>query len=513
MQLLSQRRLGGLLPVRAGRIGAVVRPRPMLQLGLGIAAGIGLTEWLALPIAPAVALGLLSLIIGLSLSRWAWLAFGIALGAARYELWRSPPAPTPPSAVVLRAVGTLEPTRNGYRLLCAYEQPRLPTYTLVYFRPQVQNLPDYGDVFRLEASWRRPTRFGGFDWARYLERRRVYYIATVFSERQFQILESGASRWQRYFSRARHTLRETLRRHLTAEDAALVEGMLVGATGDFPPDLREAFHRSGTGHLLATSGLHVAMALQMALLLLRWTPTPFAGRMAILILAAWGYALLAGLRPSIVRAATMVSAALCAPLVGRETDSLNALGLAGALWLLIAPYAVFEAGFQYSFCAVLFILLFYSRLEGALHNFARRVSRAAFEETTAGTPSYLLRAFVHKFLIPLLSVSLCAQAGISLVQLYHFGYMSWLSPVANLLAVPMAYPVLALGFWNWLSQGVGAFLLEWCCAWLKWVALTFGGEWVPALREVSVPAWIAIGFYAGVLLLAPEPTVSEIEEF
>jgi hypothetical protein len=113
--------------------------------------------------------------------------------------------------------------------------------------------------------------------------------------------------------------------------------MLVGAAGDFPPQLREAFHKSGTGHLLATSGLHVMMALQMVYLLLRGTPIPFAGRIGLVIAAAWGYALLAGLRPSIVRAATMTTCALCAPLLGREADSLNALGFAGALWLVIAP--------------------------------------------------------------------------------------------------------------------------------------------------------------------------------
>ncbi len=485
-----------------------MRPRPMLQLALGIAMGISLTEWTALPGAPSVALGLLALALALSMPSWAWLAAGLVLGAVRYELWRSPPAQTPPSAATLRAVGTLEPTRNGYRLLCAFEAPPLPTYTLVYFRPTVRHLPDYGDVFQLEASWRRPTRFQGFDWARYLERRRIYHITTVFSERQFKIVQSGAGSWQRFFSAARRSLRERLRQSLTSEDAALIEGILVGATGDFPPDLREAFHKSGIGHLLATSGLHVMMALQLVYLCLRWTPTPFAGRIGLVILAAWCYALLAGLRPSIVRAATMVSCALCAPLVGREADSLNALGLAGVVWLLIAPHAIFEVGFQYSFGAVLFILLFYGRLERRL----RRLAHRAGVQPQKGWAASPLTAFSHKVLIPLLSVSLCAQMGISLIQLYHFGYLSLLSPVANLLAVPLAYPTLVMGFWFWLSQGVGVLPVEWLCAWYKWVALTFSGSWVPALQEVSIPAWLAVGFYVGVLLFAPEPPLDEVEE-
>ncbi|GIV07560.1 MAG: hypothetical protein KatS3mg017_0762 [Fimbriimonadales bacterium] len=504
MRVLPQRRIGSLLSVRAGRIGEVVRPRPMLQLGLGVAMGISLAEWGALPAAPSVAAGLLALTLALSIPSWAWLALGLTLGTARYELWRSPPTLTPPPIATLRAVGTLEPTRNGYRLLCTFESPSLPTHALVYFRPNVQNLPDYGDVFRLEASWRRPPRIGRFDWGKYLERRRVYHITTVFNERQFEILQSGAGKWQRFFSRARISLRETLRTRLSPDSAALLEGMLVGATGDFPPDLREAFHKAGTGHLLATSGLHVAIALHLVYFLLRGTPTPFAVRVGLVIAAAWGYALLAGLRPSIVRAATMVNCALCAPLAGREADSLNALGLAGAIWLLIAPHAIFEVGFQYSFCAVLFILLFYGRLQQRLRSLSLRAERLIASSFWRG---------VDKGLIPLLSVSLCAQAGISLIQLYHFGYLSLLAPVANLLAVPLAYPTLASGFWLWLSQGVGAGFVELLCAWQQWVALTFSSDRVPALHAVSLPAWGVIGFYAGVLLFAPEPPLFEAEAF
>lgn len=479
----------------------VLRPRPMLQLAVGLALGISLTEWFALPVAPPLMLGLTSLIVGLSAPAWAWLAGGIAVGALRYDLWREPPpALLPPSRVVLRAVGTLEPTRNGYRLLCAIEQPKCEGFVLVYFRPQVRHLPDYGDLFRAELSWRRPPRFARFNWALYLERRRVYFIATVFSHRQFEILHSGMGQWQRRFSEARHSLRQTLRAHLSPDSAALIEGMLVGATGDFPPALREAFHRAGTGHLLATSGLHVAILLHAVYLALRWTPVPYGGRMGIVILAAWLYALLAGLRPSIVRAAAMATAVLSAPIVGREADSLNALGLAATIWLLVAPYAIFEVGFQYSFCAVLFILLFHARLEGVLCRMVPRKMPLA------------LACLLQKGVIPLLSITLCAQVGISVVQLYHFGYLSLLSPVANLLSVPLAYPTLVAGFWLWLSQGVGSVLVEWLSEWHKSIALVFGQPALPALRVEHLPAWAAIACYASVLLLAPEPPVRVPEE-
>ena len=45
------------------------------------------------------------------------------------------------------------------------------------------------------------------------------------------------------------------------------------------------------------------------------------------------------------------------------------------------------------------------------------------------------------------------------------------------------------------------------------VPITFGADWVPAIRLAAMPVWLPIVFYAGVLLLAPEPPLGEVEEF
>jgi len=169
------------------------------------------------------------------------------------------------------------------------------------------------------------------------------------------------------------------------------------------------------------------------------------------------------------------------------------------VWLLIAPHALFEVGFQYSFSAVLFILLFYHRVVRRLRRLWRRVVR-----------NTRIRPLGERWLCPLLSVTLCAQAGITPIQLYHFGYLSLLSPIANLLAVPMAYPILALGFFMWGSNGMGGLPLEILCAWLKWVAYTFSAGW--ALLELFLPLSVVIAIYALVLLFAPEPPVYTLDE-
>ncbi len=490
----------GKLPVL--KVGEVVRPRRALQAFIGLAGGIACAEFLSLP---TPALLVLSLTVGLAILLFpsAWIVGLVFLvGWWHYTGWQAVPFTAPPTPARLQAIGMLEPTRNGWRLLCRFVEPPIEGYALVYFRPSVARPPDYGDEFVLNAEWRRPQNWRGapFDWARFLQRRRVHHLATVFHEGQFQIVHSGERRWQRWFISARHNLRQHLKAHFSREHSAIVEGMLVGAAGDFPPELRERFMRSGIGHLLATSGLHVGLALTAIGGTLYTLSVPFRWRIGVIMLCAWGYALLAGLRPSIVRAGIMTTLYLGAPLVRREADSLSALAMAGVIWLMIAPSSLFEVGFQYSFSAVLFILLFYTKLY-------RWLSATRIRSIPAGNA-----------LCSLLSVTLCAQAGVALLQLYHFGHFSLLSPIANLLVVPIALPVLVLGFLFWGAQGIFAGLqfaiglpLSWLCEWLSWVAHAFGSEGVPAVRVAWLPAWLVVLLYGVVLLLAREPR-GELQE-
>jgi len=503
--MLSPRPRSVLLFVSWRTLGAVLRPRPAVQACLGLMGGMACAEFGIPPMRWSL-LGLLGLGWLVMLFPRLWVVtLAFAVGWARYTVWHVPNIDTPPEQVLLRAVGLLEPTRNGFRLLCAFEAPVRDGYVLVYFRSTVPSeaLPDYGDRFRLRGTWSRPRNWaeGPFDWARYLQRRRVRFVAFVSHAGQVQLQESGADLWQRRLRRARQNLREVLSARLSPTTASITEGMMMGASGDFPKDLREAFMRSGIGHLLATSGLHVGMMLQMVGGLLLGLGIYFRPRMGVVIAFAWLYALLAGLRPSIVRACMMATLALSAPFVRREADGLSALSVAGMVWLLYAPYSLFEVGFQYSFAAVLCILLFYGR-----------VLRVLAKGCQAGVRSPMLTQLGVRWLCPLLSVTLCAQLGIAPIQLYHFGYFGWFSTVANLLAVPVAYPLLAVGFLFWATQGwFGGILLEWLCNWLCWVATTFGSAGAPILTISHMPAWVPIWFYVGLLLLAREPQMAPEE--
>lgn len=147
---------------------------------------------------------------------------------------------------------------------------------------------------------------------------------------------------------------------LSPEVRAVAEAMAVGERRGLTPALRTTYARSGTSHLLAVSGLHVGILFWAAGFLLggirllrhghRWLN-------GLLMLAVWGYALLTGGSPSVLRAAAMFSALQIAQARSLHYNALNTLFGIGAIMLVLNPDLLFDISFQLSFLAVLAILI------------------------------------------------------------------------------------------------------------------------------------------------------------
>ena len=112
-----------------------------------------------------------------------------------------------------------------------------------------------------------------------------------------------------------------------------------------PEDVQENFTMSGTGHLMAVSGLHVGLV--AALILGLWRRLGLRGPLPLLlaIVLIFAYAYLTGLRPSALRAALMLSLALGALLLDRENDLPTAMAIA-ALATLSSTLAPLYGGLQ-----------------------------------------------------------------------------------------------------------------------------------------------------------------------
>lgn len=188
---------------------------------------------------------------------------------------------------------------------------------------------------------------------------RVNYLSArcVVDGDDFELVEpaKGVRGW---VNGLRHTLWEAIRHSGLSEDAAGFLGAILLGYDSLDDEIREEFASAGLAHVLALSGTHVSTIVLLVTVIL--LPVEMAGsrkwRVLMVLAILWGYTVLVGWIPSVVRAVVMATFILVANISGRRSEPLNALCGAAILILLFDPAALFLPGFQLSFLAVVGIV-------------------------------------------------------------------------------------------------------------------------------------------------------------
>ena len=220
---------------------------------------------------------------------------------------------------------------------------------------------------------------------------------------------------------------------ISDDGRSLLSALTIGEKRDFSQELKESYSKAGASHVLALSGLHLGILYMLLLFAM-----PFNGqnrylifsRELIVLLLLWGFAFVAGLSPSVVRAAILFSIMSLGRCLRRDSSSLNSLAFAALLMLLFEPHLVFDVSFQLSFSAVLSILLLAPPIQRALN----------VEKHGA----------VYGYVANLLILSFAAQLGTFPFIWYYFGVFPLYFLLTNIFVVPMAFVVMLLAVVVWL---------------------------------------------------------------
>ncbi|MEA2612581.1 MAG: competence protein ComEC, partial [Chloroflexota bacterium] len=216
---------------------------------------------------------------------------------------------------------------------------------------------------------------------------------------------------------------ELLTRVLPEPEAGLAAGILIGLRDRVDRQVAANFTTAGVSHVVAISGWNIAIVAAAV--------GAFAGRLGrrrrtiVTAVAIVSYIVFAGASPSVLRAGAMAGVVLLARESGRSGRAAAALGWAAFLLLLVEPSLVSDAGFQLSTLATAGLVAWATPL-------TERLDR-------------LTRGRLPRWLTENLGVSLAAQAATLPVILASFGRLSLVSPVVNLLVVPLVAPAMAAG--------------------------------------------------------------------
>ncbi len=272
---------------------------------------------------------------------------------------------------------------------------------------------DYGDALELRGRLGPPSGPPGATLRRQQVQATMDYPTVVR-------VEAGSTNEP---AQALHALRRRLEAGLAAAlpepHAGLLIGFLLGGSAALPADFREAFRTVGLSHLVAVSGFNVTLVAGA----LAAVAGPAFGQRAGWLLAATGVVLYTGLvgaPPSALRAAAMALIGLAAQALGRPRDALAALAAAAVALTAWEPLLLADLGFQLSLLATTGLIT----LEPVLARPLQRLPAWAAEGVAA---------------------TLAAEAFVLPLQAATFHAVSPLSPLANLLVVPLVPVLMALG--------------------------------------------------------------------
>lgn len=203
---------------------------------------------------------------------------------------------------------------------------------------------------------------------------------------------------------------------------SLVAGVVCGRSSELRAQpAGDWFSVTGTAHLIAVSGSHLAIVGFMIESALQKTRCSRGLQRAILAITLVGYAAFTGASPSAVRACCMVFATLVVNGAGRRRHGLSALFVTMSIFVLLRPTVLFEMGFQLSCASVLAILCFCPYVTYALGEL--------------GVPSGVAG---------MLSVTLCSQLATLPITIPAFGTFSLIAPLANAVIGPVVSVLLAV---------------------------------------------------------------------
>ena len=133
--------------------------------------------------------------------------------------------------------------------------------------------------------------------------------------------------------------------------------ILLGESGNMEVDVKEGYQKSGAGHLLAISGLHISFLGMGLYNLMKKCGVQVYVSAVIASLLLYFYVQMTGASVSSLRALFMFWIRMLAIILGREYDGLTAISVAALVLIIDNPLRLFCADFQLSFCSVLSVYL------------------------------------------------------------------------------------------------------------------------------------------------------------
>ncbi len=357
------------------------------------------------------------------------------------------------------------------------------------FLPQLGNqVAMVSNLLPIQNKWNP----GEFDAEAFWSRQGLRHMAFVSKGEMLLLDRTEPSRISRWISASREYLKSVLVKHLSGPERAISLALILGDNSLLDQEIRNSFTNTGALHVLAVSGLHISIIMQILMVVLSLFSSVLTRRMALIFLIGvmWWYAAITGLSPSVLRAVFMFTVLSIAQLSGRNYNPINTLLFTAFVLVLWNPLTLFDIGFQLSFLAMLGIYLFYEKIE----NFwivRQPILQKVWQGTAIGlaaqvmtTPLslYYFNQFPNYFILT--NIGLMASSGLILGGgLLIFSFSWWWFAAKWIGLVLLLVVGVSLWFIEWVEGLPGAVAYGFTPS--LWVVLAMGVLF-PILLKLSV---------------------------
>lgn len=214
-------------------------------------------------------------------------------------------------------------------------------------------------VYAMPSPPLPPTNPGQFNYPEYLLSmgiREVYLADSI-------TLVKPPTWVRRYLNTAHDKLDAILTESIPKENAPLIRACLLGTTDDLNPDIINDFKRSGMLHILAISGQHIALVALILLQLFSFLRLPRKWGFGLAAILIFIYVPISGGSVSVLRSALMFACVLPGIFSELPTSMMNNLAWSLIATLLFMPYQILSLGFQLSYLASFFLILYAKSLQ------------------------------------------------------------------------------------------------------------------------------------------------------
>ncbi len=323
---------------------------------------------------------------------------------------------------------------NGKIILCKGK-------LLVYFSKDSNKINlQYGDRIIIHKNLqpiKNSGNPGGFNYQRYAAFQGIFHNVFLKDKDWVALNKSYKNGFKEFVFSAREHVLSVLQKNISSgkDELGIAEALLIGYTNDLDKDLVQAYSNTGVVHIIAISGMHLALI--YVLLIWIFARIPLIKKSKILqlvfILAClWLFAILTGASPSVLRAAVMFSFIAVGKHFFKKTSIYNSLAASAFALLCYNPCFLWAVGFQLSYLAVLGIVVFQKPLYNCF---------------------YIKNKWVDK-IWQLIAVSTAAQILTFPVCIYYFHQFPNLFFISNLIAVPLSgiilYAEIILVAFSWI---------------------------------------------------------------